>query len=110
MMPLMMIAAAANIAAAECPARADYVRFKDLPAVSRAAIPPMAERGAPFQATDVIMGRPLPGRRFVSARQIRCRIDVKFEYGGIARGQGTMTLERRKGVWKIVNQSTNLGS
>lgn len=95
---------------AECPARADYARFKDLPAASRAAIPPMAERGASFQATDVIMGRPLPGRRFVSASQSGCRITLRFEYGGIARGTGTMILERRKGAWKLVSQSTKLGS
>lgn len=106
MLPLIVIAAAS----AGCPARADYARFRDLPAESRVAVPAMAERGAPFQVTDTIMGERLPGRRFVSARQIGCRIEIKFEYGGIAHGFGIMTLERCNGVWKMVGQTTKIGS
>ena len=80
----------------------------------KAALPPgvvqalgfaMAERGAPFQATDVIGPGPrLPGARFVAARQIACRLALRYEQGGIAHTWNTAILERRGNVWILLRR------
>ncbi len=44
----------------------------------------MAEKGAPFQATDVASRPDLPRRRFVHAVQQKCRLTISYEQGGIA--------------------------
>ena len=80
----------------------------------KAALPPgvvqalgfrMAERGAPFQATDVLgPAPPLPPTRFVSARQINCRLELRFEQGGIAHTWQVALLERRGNRWVLINR------
>lgn len=82
-----MILLALLLSAAPCAAVVErrYVRLADLPKAAAQAIDmPMAEKGAPFQATDVV-GRPaLPSARFVRAVQRGCAIRIAYEQGGIA--------------------------
>jgi hypothetical protein len=68
-------------------------RLADLPAPVRDALAKqgaMADKNAPFNATDVIVLDPshktptLPGRRFVRAGQWRDLVFVWYEQGGIA--------------------------
>ena len=105
------VAAAAPAAAAGptqlCPhlVRA-YARKAELPAGARALLPPMAERGGRFNATDVVGPgeRRLPFTRFISARRAGCTLAVRYEYGGIAHGFGTALLEQRGRGWVLVRQ------
>ena len=78
-----------------------FQRKADLPGGAAAALGfPMAERGAPFQATDVIGPGPrLPGARFVAARQTDCRLVIRYERGGIAHTWETAILELRGNRW-----------
>lgn len=46
----------------------------------------MADAGKPFQATDVVMGPPLPFRRLVFAAISARYCLVYYEYGGITQG------------------------
>ena len=65
----------------------------------------MAERGAPFQATDVLgPGPQLPSTRFVAARQVACRLALRYEQGGIAHTWNTAILERRGNFWILVRR------
>ena len=83
-----------------------YARKADLPpGVVQALGFGMAERGAPFHATDVIGPGPrLPGARFVAARQVACRLALRYEQGGIAHTWNTAILERRGNVWILVRR------
>ena len=82
----------------------NFQRKADLPAGAAAALGfPMAERGAPFQATDVIMPGPrLPAARFVAARLTNCTLVIRYEHGGIAHTWETAVLERRGSGWVLV--------
>ena len=65
----------------------------------------MAERGTPFQATDVLdPGRPLRGTRFIAARQTGCRLALRFEQGGIAHTYQTAILEYRGNRWVLLER------
>jgi len=44
----------------------------------------LADPGAPFQATDVVMGKPLPWRRMIAAGCSKDHCVVYYERGGIA--------------------------
>jgi hypothetical protein len=44
----------------------------------------LADPGAPFQATDVVMGKPLPWRRMIAAGCSNDHCVVYYERGGIA--------------------------
>jgi hypothetical protein len=44
----------------------------------------LADPGAPFQATDVVMGKPLPWRRMIAAGCSSDHCVVYYERGGIA--------------------------
>jgi len=44
----------------------------------------LADPGAPFQATDVVMGKPLPWRRMIAAGCSQDHCVVYYERGGIA--------------------------
>lgn len=95
-------------ARAACPLSGtqNYARKADLPAAAVAALGfPMAERGAPFQITDVILpGRRLPSARFIAARRTACTIALRYELGGIARRFETAILERRGNNWVLVRE------
>jgi hypothetical protein len=100
----------ASAGAAERPAcvrgSVDYARKADLPGgVLQAFGTAMAERGAPFQATDVLgPGPALPGTRFIAARQTGCRLALRFEQGGIAHTYQTAILEHRGGRWVLLER------
>ena len=83
-----------------------YAHKADLPAGARALLPPMAERGGRFNATDVVgpEERRLPVARFISARQAGCTLSVRYEYGGIAHGFATALLEQRGRTWALVRE------
>ena len=104
----LLATSAAAWAEPACPLRGSrsYARKADLPqGVVQALGFRMAERGAPFQATDVIGPGPrLPGARFVAARQIACRLALRYEQGGIAHTWNTAILERRGNVWILVRR------
>jgi hypothetical protein len=111
LIPVLLAAALAPAtAAAKGPAQLcphlvrDYARKADLPAGARAILFPMAERGGRFTVTDVIGPdeHNLPSTRFISARQSGCTLSIRYEYGGIAHGFATASLERRGGAWVLV--------
>ena len=93
---------------APCPGRGilSFARKADLPRGVEAALGfAMAERGAPFQVTDVMSpGAQLPGSRLIAARQSACSLAIRYEYGGIAHGYATALLERRDGRWTLVRR------
>ncbi len=104
-------AAFALLIAAALPAQAQpgcvsrtYARLADLPAGAVAALGiRMAERGQPFQVTDVIGPGPrLPGSRFIAARQQGCRLTIRYERGGIAHTYNDALLERRGNAWVVL--------
>ena len=78
-----------------------YARLADLPAGAAAALGfPMAERGARWNATDVVGPGPmLPLARFISAEGGGCTITVHYEHGGIAHTYQSATLVRRGEGW-----------
>ena len=84
----------------------NYARLADLPAGAAAALGfPIAERGAPWNATDVIEpGRRLPFDRFVSAQGGGCTLTIRYEHGGIAHTYLTATLARRGEGWALVRR------
>ena len=86
--------------------RLDFARKADLPSgVLQAFGTAMAERGAPFQATDVLDPRQrLPGTRFVAARQTGCRLALRYEQGGIAHTWQTAILEYRGNRWLLLER------
>jgi hypothetical protein len=60
-------------------------RVAQLPPAVRAAFPNnLAEPGAPFQVTDVVPGRPLPGARMVWGARVGRLYLLHLERGGIA--------------------------
>jgi hypothetical protein len=79
----------------------NYARLADLPAGAAAALGfPIAERGAPWNATDVVRPGPrLPFARFISAQGGGCTLTIRYERGGIAHSYDTMTLSRRQEGW-----------
>jgi hypothetical protein len=79
----------------------NYARLADLPTGAAAALGfPIAERGARWNATDVVGPGPrLPFARFISAQGGGCSLTIRFEHGGIAHGFETATLERRGDGW-----------
>lgn len=78
-----------------------YARLADLPAGAVAALGfPIAERGAPWNATDVIGPGPrLPFARFISAQGGGCTLTIRYEHGGIAHSYESITLSRRDEGW-----------
>ena len=64
---------------------------------------PMAEKGAQWSATDVILGDSNPPvRRFVIAGETRSRSFVVYEHGGIARHQHLLAFEKSADAPKLV--------
>src|SRR5690349_12214146 len=80
--------------------RQDYARKADLPRGAAAAIKVrMAEKGATYQATDVVNQPNLPLYRFVKARRTGCALTIDYEQGGFAHRWGKFTLVERGGRW-----------
>lgn len=108
LLPVAAVAATPALAAPAqiCPHLArNFARKADLPAGARDILFPMAERGQPFQVSDVIRPGPrLPFSRFISARQTGCSLSIRYEYGGIAHGVATALLEQRGRAWVLVRQ------
>ena len=73
-------------------------RVEDLPPVAR----PMAEPGADFNATDVIVDPNLPGRRLIVAGCSATVCAIHYERGGIAHTFRILGLVRGANGWKIV--------
>jgi len=78
-----------------------FPRKADLPRGAAAALGfAMAERGAPWNPTDVIdSSRPLPSARFIAARQRACTLEIDYEQGGIAHFRATAILEWNGRGW-----------
>ena len=108
LLALAALPACANAKGPACPFHGSgtFQRKADLPHGAAAALGfPMAERGTPFQATDVIMPGPrLPAARFVTARLANCTLAIRYEQGGIAHTWQTAILERRGNAWVLVRR------
>jgi hypothetical protein len=83
-----------------------FPRKADLPRGAAAALGfPMAERGAPWNPTDVIDSRrPLPSARFIAARQRACTLEIDYEQGGIAHYRAIAVLEWNGRGWVLVRR------
>ena len=81
----------------------NYARLADLPAGAAAALGfPIAERGARWNATDVIeAGSRLPFARFISAQGGGCSLTIRYEHGGIAHTYQSAVLVRRGEGWAL---------
>jgi hypothetical protein len=108
----------ALLAAAPPPARAkgtarcnvhgawSFPRKAALPRGAAAALGfAMAERGAPWNPTDVLDSRrPLPSARFILARQRDCALAIRYEQGGIAHVRMTAILAWNGRVWVLARR------
>jgi hypothetical protein len=83
-----------------------YPRLADLPAGAAAALGfPIAERGAPWNATDAVRPGPLlPFARFISAQGGGCTLTIRYERGGIAHSFQTASLARSGTGWTLVRR------
>ena len=83
-----------------------FPRKANLPRGAAAALGfPMAERGAPWNATDVVGPGPmLPFDRFISARQTNCTLVIHYEHGGIAHVFQDAVLTYVGGRWVLVHR------
>ena len=83
-----------------------YARLADLPAGAAAALGfPIAERGAPWNATDVVDSRRrLPFARFISAQGGGCTLTIRYERGGIAHVFESATLSRHADGWVLTRR------
>jgi len=81
----------------------NYARLAELPPGAAAALGfPIAERGAPWNASDAVRPGPLlPFARFISAQGGGCTLTIHYEHGGIAHSFETATLERRGVQWIV---------
>jgi hypothetical protein len=89
-----------------------YARKAELPRGALAALGhmAMAERGAPWNASDDVGPGPmLPFARFISARQQGCTLALSYEQGGIAHFYETAIIERRASGWVLVRHIPNRG-
>ena len=78
-----------------------YRRLAELPTDAVKALGfKMAERGQPFQSTDV-RGWPagLPSARFESATLRRCTLTIRYELGGLYKRWGAVTLVKSGSAW-----------
>jgi hypothetical protein len=108
---LLILAAAIAPASAEAKGRLclpfsrNYARLADLPAGAAAALGfPIAERGARWNATDVVGPGPrLPFARFISAQGGGCTLTIRYERGGIAHSFNVATLSRREQGWVVAH-------
>lgn len=84
----------------------NFGRLGHLPPAAVAALGfRMAERGAPFQATDDLGPPPRPpATRFIAARRNGCTIALRYEQGGVALRAETALLELRGNRWVLVRR------
>jgi hypothetical protein len=107
---LLVLIAAPAIAPAKpaCTVRGSwsFPRKADLPRGAAAALGfAMAERGAPWNPTDVLDSRrPLPSARFLAARQRACTLAIDYEQGGIAYVRMTAILAWNGRGWRLVRR------
>jgi hypothetical protein len=84
----------------------NFARKAELPAGAMAALGiDMAERGAPWNATDAVGPGPLlPFDRFISAHQAGCTLTINWEHGGIAHFNQSAVLVRRGNRWVVTSR------
>jgi hypothetical protein len=82
----------------------NFPRKANLPAGAAAALGfAMAERGAPWNVSDDVGPGPmLPFARFISARQVNCTLEIRYEHGGIAHTYETALLQYQGRRWVLV--------
>jgi len=92
--------------AASCAVRGawNFPRKSNLPAGAAATLGfAMAERGAPWNVSDDVGPGPmLPFARFISARQVNCTLEIRYEHGGIAHTYETAVLQYQGRRWVLV--------
>lgn len=62
----------------------------------------LADRGAPFRATDVVMGDDPPSRRLVLAAASGDTWFIHYAHGGIGRHSHLVALTRSGDSWRVV--------
>jgi hypothetical protein len=84
----------------------NYAFLRELPEGAAAALGfPIAERGARWNATDVVRPGPmLPFARFISAQGGGCSLTVRYEHGGIDHSEQTATLVRDEHGWHLARR------
>ena len=91
--------------AAPCAVRGawNFPRKANLPTGAAAAIGfAMAERGASWNVSDDVGPGPmLPFARFISARQVNCTLEIRYEHGGIAHTYETAVLRYQGRRWVL---------
>jgi hypothetical protein len=115
---ILLIAAGPMAAQAKGPARCNvrgawsFPRKADLPRGAAAALGfAMAERGGPWNPTDVIdSSRPLPSARFIAARQRDCALAIDYEQGGIAHFRATAILAWNGRSWALTRRQARSSS
>ena len=85
-----------------------YAHLRDLPEGAAAALGfPIAERGARWNATDVVGPGPrLPFARFISAQGGGCTLTIHYERGGIAHIYLDALLSRDEHGWHLARTVT----
>lgn len=106
---VLSLTIAQTAVASECRSQQQrhYQRLAELPTDAVKALGfKMAEKGQPFQSSDV-RGWPagLPSARFVSATLRNCNLTIKYELGGIYQRWDTVTLVRSGSGWKRIRYS-----
>jgi hypothetical protein len=101
-----LAAEAKGIAACSVRGSWTFPRKANLPRGAAAALGfPMAERGAPWNVSDAVGPGPmLPFDRFISARQVNCALEIRYEHGGIAHTYNNALLDYRAGRWVLLHR------
>ncbi len=91
--------------AAPAPAPVAVVHVADLPAAVRAKLPhPMADPGAPWQASDVVVTEGLPFARLIRASHDGTTWTVDYERGGRGHSATRATFEQVGSVYTVRHQ------
>ena|SRR3990167_4703596 len=102
---IVLVAASGLSAASECALkeRQTYARMADLPADAMAALKVrMAEKGAPYQRSDVMLHPNLPLYQFLRADRTGCRLRIEYLKGGFLLQSGAFLLKQSNGKWRSI--------
>ena len=105
-MILLFLALAASSA---CPYPTDrgtvIATRQDLPASALTVFGELADKGEPFQASDLLpAGHHLPFSRFVAAEAQGCGLTLHYEHGGIGHSWPTARFHFADGRWALLSR------
>jgi len=111
-----LLAVSIDLSSFASPSYRAIEQVADLPeslqnAVAKLVEEPIAERGKPWNATDVVSpGESLPLRRFMLAAVSKSRALVVYEHGGIARHQHLLAFDLPPGKFPKLAGSAFIGA